>query len=177
MGEGAHISEKQLERFVVLVILLVIFYGLGRHYFKTEKVMTSGVSETARHPRLPNEHTLRDPQEELARIDTSQYVYDYILRVIEDGSEGLGFPGGVMEGGYVSREEAPKIACYVLELGGHRCPHSYPRDAEMFYTSVCAGCHGNDGRGIHGSYPDLTRHKLLGIERRETYLKQIAGID
>jgi len=83
----------------------------------------------------------------------------------------------VMEGGYVEKEVAPRIACYVLELGGHRCPHPYPKDAAMYYSSVCAGCHGNDGTGIHGTYPDLTRHKLLGIEKREKFLKRKVSVE
>ena len=45
----------------------------------------------------------------------------------------------------------------------------------MFYTSICGGYHGNDGKGLSGNYPDLTREKLLEIERREAFLKaQIA---
>jgi mono/diheme cytochrome c family protein len=41
----------------------------------------------------------------------------------------------------------------------------------MFYTSICGGCHGDDGKGLGGNYPDLTRKKLLGLERREESLK------
>ena len=108
---------------------------------------------------------------ELARIDTPEYILHYIIDVIDHGSDTLGFKGGVMEGGYVSHEDAPKIACYVLEMSGRKCPYSYPKDAAMFYTSVCGGCHGNDGKGLGGNYPDLTRKKLLGIERREAFLK------
>ena len=92
-----------------------------------------------------------------------QTIYRYILHVIRYGSNRLHFPGGVMEGGYLSEADAPKVACYVMELGGHKCPHPYPKDAAMFYTSVCGGCHGNDGKGLHGAYPDLTRPTLLGI--------------
>jgi len=113
--------------------------------------------------------------EELARINTSEYVKKYIIDVINHGSDTLGFKGGVMEGGYASKEDADKIACYVLELSGKKCPYEYPADAAMFYTSICGGCHGNDGKGLGGNYPDLTRKKLLGIERREAFLKmQIA---
>ena len=101
--------------------------------------------------------------------DRNDTLYSYILDVIHHGSHRLHYPGGVMEGGYLPPEEAPKVACYVMELGGHRCPHPYPADAQMFYTSVCGGCHGNDGKGLHGSYPDLTRPNLKGyaIWRRE----------
>ena len=53
----------------------------------------------------------------------------------------------------------------VMELSGTKAPHPYPKEAEMFFSSVCAGCHGNDGKGLGGSYPDLTRKKLLGLKR------------
>jgi cytochrome c553 len=103
--------------------------------------------------------------EKIDNPDDPRTIYRYILHVINKGSDRLGFPGGVMEGGYVAPEDAPKVACYVMELGGHTCPQSVPKDAAMFYTSVCGGCHGNDGKGLHGAYPDLTRPRLLGIER------------
>jgi len=98
---------------------------------------------------------------------TSQYThYDYIVHVIRHGSEGLGFPGGIMEGGYIAEEDIPKVACYVLKLSGKTCPAgTEAADAHLIFSSVCAGCHGNDGRGIHGTYPDLTRPVLLGLER------------
>jgi len=112
---------------------------------------------------------------ELARINTPEYVKNYIVNVINHGSDTLGFKGGAMEGGFASAEDADKIACYVLELSGKQCSEAYPKDAVMLYTGICGGCHGNDGKGLGGKYPDLTRGKLLGIARREAFLKaQIA---
>ena len=111
-------------------------------------------------------------QEELSLLSTPEYTLRYIEGVIARGSNTLGFKGGVMEGGLAGGEDAKKIACYVLELSGRKCPHPYPQDAAMFFTSLCGGCHGNDGRGLGGNYPDLTRKKLLGIERKEAYLKE-----
>ena len=71
-----------------------------------------------------------------------------------------------MEGGYIAEEDIPKVACYVLKLSGKTCPAgTEAADAHLIFSSVCAGCHGNDGRGIHGTYPDLTRPVLLGLER------------
>ncbi len=92
--------------------------------------------------------------------------------MIEHGSYTLGFAGGVMEGGFAQKEDISKIACYVLELSGKKCEKPYEKDAQMFYTSICGGCHGDDGKGLRGgNYPDLTREKLLGIEARERYLR------
>jgi cytochrome c553 len=110
-------------------------------------------------------------EEELTRLKTDAYVKQYIIDVINHGSSQFDFKGGVMEGGFVSKEDAPKIACYVLELSGKKCKTTYPSDAAMFYTSVCGGCHGDDGKGVGGTYPNLTKNKLLGIKKREEYLK------
>jgi hypothetical protein len=104
-------------------------------------------------------------------MGSTSYKKAYIIDVIDHGSDSLGFRGGVMEGGFATHEDAEKIACYVLSLSGQRCEHTYPKDAAMFYTSICGGCHGDDGRGLGGNYPNLTRKKLLGLERREESLR------
>jgi len=92
-------------------------------------------------------------------------VYDYILSVIAHGSHRLDFPGGEMEGGYLKGLEARKAACYVMSLRGEKCPDQEAAEGgAMYYTSVCGGCHGNDAKGLHGSFPDLTRPILLGIQ-------------
>jgi cytochrome c553 len=75
-----------------------------------------------------------------------------------------------MEAGFASSEDAGKIACYVMSLSGKKCDSGESQDAAMFYSSICAGCHGMDGKGIHGTYPDLTRKKLLGIAKEEEQL-------
>ena len=67
-----------------------------------------------------------------------------------------------MEGGYVSQKDASSVACYVLSLAGKQC--NYPKEASLLYQSNCAGCHGNDGKGAGGTYPDLTRRPLLGMQ-------------
>ncbi len=151
--------------------MLVVLYGLGRHFFVNEESST-GSSKIERSPHLAKKHSLRYWQNELARVETPEYLHDYIVRVIKHGSQGLGFPGGVMEGGYVPKEVAPMLACYVMELGGHSCPRPVPKEASMYFSSSCAGCHGNDAKGIHGTYPDLTRPELLGITKRKEFLKE-----
>jgi hypothetical protein len=159
-----------MHKFLYLLMLAVLAYGI---YNAMQKHTTP--SQRPKHTcdacRISNDqkHNL---EAELSRIDTPEYILHYIVDVIDYGSDTLGFRGGVMEGGYVGHEDAEKIACYVLELSGRKCPHAYPEDAAMFYTSVCGGCHGNDGKGLGGNYPDLTRKKLLGIKRREVFLRE-----
>jgi len=122
----------------------------------------------AKHIAVHKEQHLKD---ELKELQTSQYSKAYIISVINHGSRQFDFKGGEMEGGFASPDDAPKIACYVLELSGKSCEQGYEKDASMFFTSNCAGCHGDDGKGLNGTYPDLTRKKLLGLEKREAFLK------
>jgi mono/diheme cytochrome c family protein len=96
--------------------------------------------------------------------NSKESLYQYIVDVINNGSSGHNFKGGQMEGGYISKEDAKIVACYVLELSGRKCPHPYPKDlASGYFSSVCAGCHGNDGKGINGTYPDLTKKNYVGF--------------
>ncbi|RUM66116.1 MAG: hypothetical protein DSZ05_04810 [Sulfurospirillum sp.] len=164
-----------MHKVIFFLFVVVIVYGIFNaiHKKKSTKLSIDSTHSACRRVQK-RQDILAD---ELARIDTPEYVKKYIVHVINHGSDTLGFKGGIMEGGYADREDAEKIACYVLELSGKKCPHPYPKDAAMFYTSICGGCHGNDGKGLGGNYPDLTRKKLLGIEKRETFLKaQLAKV-
>ena len=71
-----------------------------------------------------------------------------------------------MEGGFASEEDAPKIACYTLTLAGYTPTTPCPTEAPMLYTGICGGCHGDDGKGLGGTYPDLTQKHLLGIQKQ-----------
>jgi mono/diheme cytochrome c family protein len=155
------VEGRHYETLAIAVIAAVVFYAVLRQcWMPTEQAPGNEAVKRQRTAQGGGEQ--RFPS--IGAEDSPETLYRYILHVIRYGSNRLHFPGGEMEGGYLSEEEAPKVACYVMELGGHRCPHPYPKDAAMFYTSVCGGCHGDDGKGLHGAYPDLTRPKLLGIE-------------
>ena len=112
-------------------------------------------------------------QKELNEIDTNGYLETYIVHIINNGSNGtLGFNGGVMEGGIATKEDAPNIARFVMSLSGKTSSNDEEgRKAELFYTSNCGGCHGNDGKGLNGTFPDLTQQSFKGIEKRKAYLK------
>lgn len=112
-------------------------------------------------------------QKELHAIDTNSYLESYIVHIINNGSNGtLGFSGGVMEGGIATKEDAPNIARFVMSLSGKKSSDdSAGKKAELFYTSNCGGCHGNDGKGLNGAFPDLTLQSFKGIEKRKAYLK------
>lgn len=112
-------------------------------------------------------------QKELNEIDTNSYLEAYIIHIINNGSNGiLGFSGGVMEGGIATKEDAPNIARFVMSLSGKQSSDDNAgKKAELFYTSNCGGCHGNDGKGLNGAFPDLTQKSFRGIEKRKAYLK------
>jgi hypothetical protein len=158
-----------MHKYLFFLFIIIILYGIYNAQKKNSAQKYRSDENCVVCRNKTNKYAFL--QKELEQLNTTEYVKNYIVKVINHGSDTLGFKGGVMEGGYASKEDAPKIACYVLELSGKKCPHDYPKDAQMFYTSICGGCHGNDGKGLGGNYPDLTRKKLLGIERREEFLK------
>ena len=156
-----------------LAILLVIVYALYNALWHKDHQPKKPEKMTASYKEHTKEHTIQHAEEELARTHTVAYAKAYIIGIINHGSRQFNFPGGEMEGGFVSSQDVSKVACYVLTLSGQKCKEPYPKDAAMFYTSVCGGCHGDDGKGLGGSYPDLTRKPLLGIEKREEFLKSL----
>ncbi len=168
-------NGRTLQSVVIAVLLGVLAVGVIRScwQYRTVPQRTSGEKLQNNDSRSQKSSAARREsiRRELSALHSPEYLYRYIVKVIEKGSHQFDFPGGTMEGGYLSADLAPRVACYVMELGGHPCPHSYPKDAAMYFSSVCAGCHGSDGKGLHGSYPDLTRPTLLGIEKREEVLQ------
>lgn len=161
-----------LQRLAPLLIVFVLLYGLylAKYGEKSSSVQRKQNPHYIKHI---DKHKKSHYAEALAKVNSSAYVKQYIIDVINHGSNSFDFKGGVMEAGFANPEDAPKIACYVLSLSGKQCDTPYPKDAAMFYTSICGGCHGDDGKGLNGNYPDLTRKKLLGIEAKELFLKSM----
>ncbi len=164
-----------MNKILVSLFVLLAFYGYynaqkkSAHKTKETGIAAATLTSQAKHLQL--EH-------ELLEIGSVRYTKEYIVNVVNHGSSVLGFKGGVMEGGFASRDDAGKIASYVLTLSGKKPLETFPQDAQMFYTSNCGGCHGDNGKGLGGNYPDLTRETLLGIERRRESLEmQIARIE
>ncbi len=155
-----------------LVILIVIAYAVYNAKFRNPKKVN-----VHRHTKNYEEHIKTHKtthyEDELTHINTNEYTKAYIIRVINHGSNILDFKGGEMEGGFAAHDDAEKIACYVMELSGKKCATPYPKNATMFYTGICGGCHGDDGKGLGGTYPDLTIDKMLGIKKREAFLKSM----
>jgi len=157
--------------FPPLLVLVVFLFALYQNQNKKSANEKKKINPA--YLKHVKEHKKNHIKEEMERLHTDAYVKHYIINVIKHGSNQFDFKGGEMEGGFVSAKDAPKIACYVMSLSGKKCKTPYPKDAAMFYTSVCGGCHGDDGKGLGGTYPDLTRKPLLGIEKREEFLKSM----
>ena len=155
-----------------LAILIVLIYALYNAKFRDNtKVHTKVNQEYTEHIKTHKDRS--HFEEELSKLRTTEYVKHYIIDIINHGSNQFDFEGGEMEGGFASKEDASKIACYVLEFSNKKCKSPYPNDAAMFYTSNCAGCHGEDGKGLGGTYPDLSKKLLLGIKKKEAFLKNM----
>jgi cytochrome c553 len=161
--------QKYAALIAIAVVILYGIYNAQSHKSSTHKPTPS---QTYAH-HLQHHGDTQHAAEELARLDTPRYIRDYITHVIVHGSDTLGFnPDEVMEPGFASREDAPRIACYVMTLRGKTCDDPQIEQAQGYYTSICGGCHGNDGKGTGGAYPDLTRRPLLGIEQRAQSLRR-----
>ena len=104
----------------------------------------------------------------VAELRSVPYLERYVERIINEGSsQNLGFRYGDMPARMADEKSAPKIAAYVVTLAGLKPTHpEWVKEGHTFYVSNCGGCHGEDGKGVHGTFPDLTRVPLLGIERR-----------
>jgi len=156
-----------------IAVLIVLVYALYNGYFRQSKTD---------HPKKQNPqyvahvetHKTPHVTEELQCIGTPEYTRTYIVNIINHGSSALHFKKDeVMEGGFASQKDAPMIACYVMSLAGENCTVPYPKEAAMYYSSNCAGCHGDDAKGLDGTYPDLTRRPLLGIAQRKVFLERL----
>ncbi len=160
-----------MQRLTPLVILLLIVgYGIYNAAYRSKKLPT--VEKNTPYRQHTQVHRETHLTEELSRIKSDTYLKQYIMDVINHGSTQLHFKKDeVMEAGFAPKEDAEKIACYVMTFSGRKCDKPYPADAVGFYTSICGGCHGNDGKGLDGTYPDLSRNPLLGIQQREAFLR------
>ena len=135
---------------VVVVIGLILIYASLNYMNKGSSKNTNSVFQKDTKRRIYH--------------NTEEDVVAYIADVINNGSNRLKVSKEIMEGGYIPKDKAKDVACYVYELSGKKCTKKYSKDAAMYFSSSCAGCHGIDGKGTNGAYPDLTRKRLLGIK-------------
>ena len=93
---------------------------------------------------------------DLALWGSEEGIVDVILK----GSKGLDYPMGEMPAGMADEEGAKAIAAYIAkEISGIKKTKNENLVAsgkELF--AACAACHGEDGKGMEGMSPDLSKY-------------------
>ncbi len=155
---------KQAAILVVIVLFVVVAFTLNRMRHATAKPHIH-LSEQAQ--KTCPQCCATSKKVSVAQLKSVPYLEHYIEEVIIHGSkQKLGFKYGDMPEKMADPALSPKIAAYVVTLSGKKPTHpEWVREGRLYYTSNCGGCHGEDGKGVHGTFPDLTRDPLLGIEK------------
>ncbi len=146
--------KSREERLVIIAIIAILLYAVFNYNSKThesKKAIQIDNTNLKKNFRVKNKNL------------SEAIVVNYIVNVINNGSNHLGFQKEGMEGGYVPKDTAKSVACYVYELSGRKCRKAYSKDSSLYFSSNCAGCHGNDGKGVNGKFPNLTKKRLLGL--------------
>ena len=96
---------------------------------------------------------------DLTAWGSEEAIYNSII----NGSKGMNYPGGDMPKGEelgIDQATAKAIAAYVAaELSAikkTKNPNLVEAGREAFVT--CASCHGDNGKGMDGMFPDLTKY-------------------
>ena len=93
---------------------------------------------------------------DLSKWGSEEGIYDTII----NGSKGLEYPMGEMPAGMADEEGAKAIAAYIAkEISGIKKTKNENLVAsgkELF--AACAACHGEDGKGMEGMSPDLSKY-------------------
>ena len=93
---------------------------------------------------------------DLAVWGSEEGIYSAII----NGSKGLDYPMGEMPAGMADEEGAKAIAAYIAkEISGIKKTKNENLVAsgkELF--AACAACHGEDGKGMEGMSPDLSKY-------------------
>ena len=83
-----------------------------------------------------------------------------IVNTVVNGGKGLNYPLGEMPAGMLDADSAKAVAAYVMAEISEKKSTKYPELVEsgkaLFAT--CAGCHGEDGMGMAGMAPDLSKY-------------------
>lgn len=149
-----------------LILIFIILFAVVAFFINRSRLNTT--HRDLHYIDHKEEQLHQNSKEKTEDIHSVKYLESYIEDVINNGSsQKLGFAYGDMQAGFADKDAAKKIAAYVVTLSGKQPTHpEWVKEGHTFYISNCGGCHGEDGKGIHGTFPDLTRKTLLGIGRR-----------
>ncbi|MBX7490737.1 c-type cytochrome [Helicobacter turcicus] len=92
-----------------------------------------------------------------------------IIRTMKEGSKGLGYTLGDMlpmsetaPGVLNTEEDYRAVAAYVMaeisEAKKTKYPNLVTKGKELFSAATCTACHGDDGKGMGGLAPDLSKY-------------------
>lgn len=83
-----------------------------------------------------------------------------IIDVIKKGSKGLNYPLGEMTADNVTGDDVISVAAFMAKnisaLHDTKNPNRVSQGSESWM--ICAACHGEDGKGMEGMAPDLTKY-------------------
>jgi len=83
-----------------------------------------------------------------------------IVNSIVNGSKGLGYAMGEMPAGLLDATSAKAVASYIMAeistYGKTSSPELIEHGRDLYAT--CVACHGDDGKGMYGTSPDLTKY-------------------
>ncbi len=90
---------------------------------------------------------------------TSWGTEEAIVHTILNGSKGMNFPLGEMPAGLLDENSAKAVAAYMTE----KVSKTGTKNSDLVATgealwATCAGCHGEDGKGMGGSAPDIASY-------------------
>ena len=93
---------------------------------------------------------------DLAVWGSEEGIYNAII----NGSKGLEYPMGEMPAGMADEEGAKAIAAYIAkEISGiKKTKHENLVASGKELFAACAACHGEDGKGMDGMSPDLSKY-------------------
>jgi cytochrome c oxidase cbb3-type subunit 3 len=98
-----------------------------------------------------------------------------IVATILNGSKGSDYPLGEMPAGLLDVESAKAVAAYVMQEVSSVKKTKNPAliESGRALWATCAACHGDDGKGMAGSSPDLSTYggtkfvvNVLGIGKK-----------
>ncbi|WP_300369015.1 c-type cytochrome [Hydrogenimonas sp.] len=154
----------------LLVLLTIVVFVAIAFYVNQSRHRSTTLHHHASEKEAAECLTCREREAErtIEELRSVAYLEQYVEDVINHGSsQKLGFAYGDMPANMADEKAAPKIAAYVATLAGRKPTHpEWVKEGHTFYVSNCGGCHGEDGKGVHGTFPDLTRNPMLGIEHR-----------
>jgi hypothetical protein len=125
--------KELAEKLALASILLVLFitYILDS---QEQKRKDESRHISAKEKKVPQK---REYGSKKGEIYTDRNIHDYIVYVIDHGSNGLGFPGGEMEGGYIDPSDSDMLACYVPKS---RNRNSQPPEIIKIYHHNSTSC-------------------------------------